>query len=320
MARMHQTDDIVAPSVSVVIVSDYEAGDKDWADERKAVRAFIEDNPAVPFEIIVMESLPQSSDRPVIPADIAGLAPLVSVHFDTGQGSAALKDAALKHCSSDLVAVVEADSLPQPGWLARLLVRLQSDPSLDVVSGRTIYGTDRAMHRVMSLLDRGFIEPRRNDECHYVCNNGALYRRHVLEQYPYPDDPNPFVSAELRNTDMHRGRVRMGFEPNAVMRHAYGGISFLAEVRQNKGYQAARRILRKRPHAARQPTALVALRAVAKCWKADLKTVRTAGARYLRLADWPLLGIIFVAVRVPEFIGALSVHRPEAFADRTKYR
>jgi hypothetical protein len=48
--------------------------------------------------------------------------------------------------------------------------------------------------------------------------------------------------------------------------------------------------------------------------------VRCAGKNYVRRIDWPLLAIMFLAVRLPEFLGALSVRRPERFAAMTKYR
>ena len=92
--------------------------------------------------------------------------------------SSQLKDAALAYCRHDLVAVVEADCLPRPGWLAALYESVEKDPQIDAVSGRTSYGEDTMMKRVMSLLDRGFIERRnRHGQVIHASNNGALYRR-----------------------------------------------------------------------------------------------------------------------------------------------
>jgi hypothetical protein len=242
------------------------------------------------------------------------------VHFDAAVGSAALKDAALKHCRGELIAVVEADCLPEPGWLSRLVARFDADPALEVVSGRTHYGDGSAILRVMALLDRGFVEERKGGRFVHVANNGALYRRHVLERYRYPDDANPFVSAELRLKAMLRDGVRIGFEEDALMRHAYGGRAFVADVRRNKGYQAARIILHRRSAAARFSALGLALRALRARVRHDLRVVRSAGAGYLRAGDWPLLWLMFFAVRAPEFMGALSAWRPEHFARSTKYR
>jgi hypothetical protein len=43
--------------VSLVIVSDYEAGGKTWADERSAIAAFTADPEGVPSQIVIVESV-----------------------------------------------------------------------------------------------------------------------------------------------------------------------------------------------------------------------------------------------------------------------
>lgn len=308
------------PRISVVIVSDYEPGEKTWADERAAVAAFLDDEAGEAFEIIVMESLSGSGVAPVVPSDLAALAPRVKVCFEPTTRSSALKDAALKHCRGELIAVMEADCLPERGWLKTLAAALDRDQELDVVSGRTTYGLNTSPRRVATLLDRGYMECRYGGRYFHISNNGAMYRRAVLERYPYPDDANPFVSAQLRRRAMREGNVTVGVEIDARMRHGYGGIRFLADVRRNKGFQAARIELHLAPQGARRSKLLRAFRAVRHCAKADLATVWAVGRRFLRWYDWPLLAVMFVAVRVPEFFGALSADRPVRFAATTAYR
>jgi hypothetical protein len=104
---------------------------------------------------------------------------------------------------------------------------MDADPDLDVVSGRTVYGMDSATLRVATLLDRGYIERRHGGRFTHVSNNGALYRRHVLERYPFPDEANPFVSAELRHVAMRSGNVKIGVEksPRTAGWSCCGGTS-----------------------------------------------------------------------------------------------
>ena len=146
--------------VSLIIVSDYLTPDGD--DElRRAVRAYARDARGVPSEIIIM--LPHGHAS-AIEAELSGKpafsCPSVIVATHDSDESSQLKDAALAYCRHDLVAVVEADCLTRPGWLAILYEAVVKNPKIDAISGRTTYGKDTMMMRVMSLLDRGFIERR----------------------------------------------------------------------------------------------------------------------------------------------------------------
>ena len=311
------------PRVSIILVSDYARGGRTWADRIAAVQAFLADallDPGGPFEIIVMEPLPASGIAPAVPPALAALAPRVRVIFDRSHRSSVLKDAGLEHCRGELIAVVEADCVAEPGWLRRLVAAMDADPALDVANGRTTYGMHSAMRRVATLLDRGYLERRQDGRHVHVSNNGALYRRSVLERYPYPDEASPFVSAELRNIRMRAGGVKIGVEPTALMRHGYGGIPFMVDLRRNKGFQAARMIARRSPRHARRSAFRLALAAAKRGAREDLATILSLGRQFLRWTDWPLLVLVFLAARLPEFAGALSVHSPKRFAARTAYR
>jgi hypothetical protein len=300
--------------VSLIVVSDYEAGGKTWADERAAVSAFLADTNGAPAEIVIMEA--KGPDQ--VPPDIAALAPRVQVYFADTKRSAGLKDAGLAHCTQDLVAVIEADCLPEPGWLKLLYDGMRGDPALDAVSSLTTYGARTSLLRVMSLLDRGFIaEKDGRGRFMHVANNGALYRRHVLKRFPYPDDPSPFVSAELRLVEMQRAGIRIGLEPRARMRHAYGGPAFIADVRRNKGYQAARIVMARGRPATR---VRLVMRTVGRNIRNDIAAISAASGYFLKWWDWPLLIAMMLVLRGPEIQGALKAGQPEAFAKTTSYR
>jgi Glycosyl transferase family 2 len=320
MLTMTAELDSLTPRISVVIVSDYEPGEKTWGDERSVVGAFLRDELGEPFEVVVTEALGPTGKSSQVPAELAALAPQVRVHFEPGTRSSTLKDAALKHCRGELIAVVEADCLPERGWLKTLVAELDRNDKLDVVSGRTTYGLNTSLRRVASLLDRGHMERVFESPHVQVSNNGAVYRRHVLERFKYPDEANPFVSAELRRNAMRQANVVAGVQTQAVMRHAFGGWSFLADVRRNKGFQAARILLHFDSQAARRSKLTLALRALRRRIAEDWATVRAVGSTFLRWYDWPLLALVFLAVRVPEFFGALSADQPERFAQTTAYR
>jgi hypothetical protein len=114
----------------------------------------------------------------------------VQVYFTTEFGSAALKDEGVRYCSQELVAVLEADCLPGPGWLRTLTEAMTSDPYLGAVSSLTLYEGQGSLRPVMSLLDRAFIlQEDGKGQFQHVANNGALYRKSVLRSSLTPRIP-----------------------------------------------------------------------------------------------------------------------------------
>jgi hypothetical protein len=304
--------------VSLIVVSDYLTADGD-EELRRALRAYAQDARGVPGEIIIM--LPRGHTSQIeagLDGKTAFLCLSVIVVTHDGDESSQLKDAALSHCRHELVAVVEADCLSRPGWLATLFEAVESNPKLDAVSGRTSYGEESMMKRVMSLLDRGFIERRNRDSLViHVSNNGAFYRRPVLERYRFEADHGPFVSSHLRQHAMLRDGVAMEVAADAVSIHAYEGLRFIWDVRRNKGYQFARMLLRRKPCRSRLG---LAFRAVAVSFKENRQTAQAVGKEFCRWPDWPVFWAMMLLVRIPEFTGALAAGDPAAFKASTHYR
>ena len=301
--------------VSLIVVSDYVAEGND-EELKRSLRAYANDPAGVPAEIIVMAPAGFDIALSALPATETGSP--VFFHTHPTDESSQLKDAGLAYCSQALIAVVEADCLPEPGWLKALTDAMQNEASIDVVSGRTIYGREGMLMRVMSLMDRGFIEHRRHGRIIHVSNNGALYRRKILERYKYEDASGPFVSANLRQQAMLADGVTMAIAPAAVSLHASGGWGFLWDVRRNKGYQFARMKLLRKTIA---PTRLgLALHAIGFSFRSDRRTAVAVWGNYCRWSDLPLFAAMMLAVRVPEFLGAFAAHDPEAFKASTAYR
>ena len=304
--------------VSLIIVSDYLTPDGD-EELRRALRAYAQDKRGVPAETIIMLPKGHGSD---IAAELDGKAafacPSVIVATHDSDESSQLKDAALAHCRYDLVAVVEADCLTRPGWLAILYEAVVKNPEIDAISGRTLYDHDTMMRRVMSLLDRGFIERRnRNGQIIHISNNGALYRRPILERYRFEADHGPFVSSHLRQQAMLRDGVTMEVATEAISIHAYEGLAFIWDVRRNKGYQYARMDLLTKGQRSKLG---LACRAVKTSFKENRQTAQAVGKSFCRWTDWPLFWAMMLLVRIPEFTGALAAGDPRAFKASTQYR
>ncbi len=299
---------MAAPRISVIIVSDYAAkGVKDWSDELACAQAFAAQDIAEPVDILVVGGAAAAAEPPpLLPAD--GRLLLLPHHRST-----ALRDAAVEATAGALVAVVEADCLPAPDWLRRLVAVLDRTPDCQAVSGRTIYREDSAFMRIATLLDRGFVERGSAGRTSHVSTNGALYRRDFLQRFPFPEEANPFVAGWQRNDAILRAGSHIEVEPAAVMRHAYSGFGFERDLRRNVGFRDARvwgrggglgnvlRVWRHRNRLERE----------------DLKRL---GTQRLRRFDWPLVPPIMLLRRLLELPGIRAGLRDGAKLQRTGYR
>ena len=186
--------------ITLIIVSDYEPGPKTWADEDAAVRAYTNDPAGAPAEIIVAAA---TQDEATPHPDWTGLN--VRMVFIDAEASASMKDAATPDASHDLIAVIEADCVCEPGWLAALHQEMIDKPHLGAVSGTTMYRPTTALRRAASLIDRGFIRAQlANGDYYHVSNNGALYRAALLKANPYPEAVSPFVCRAAEPKDEAR--------------------------------------------------------------------------------------------------------------------
>lgn len=300
--------------ISLIVVSDFEPGPKTWADEDAAVRRYAADPHAIPVEILVAAG---ETARATPHPDWSGLpVPVRVIHAATDR-SAKLKDFAVAQARHDLVAVIEADCLAHPGWLAALHRVIAVRPDIGAVSGRTLYPGDSALRRVMALLDRGYLEERGRRGARHVSNNGALYRRDVLSRFPYDDDPSPFISAQRRQRAMRHGGVVFEHAADAVQDHAFGGWGFIRDVRRNKGYQAA--VMRLRPGMGRWARLRCGLAAARALMAAD-RRVLGFRARYCLRRDLPLLALMLVYVRPFEWQGIAMALRGLPRVAGTAYR
>ena len=231
---MHSIDS--GQSISVVIVSDYErTSTRTWQDERLLLEALARQDIDEPFEVLLIMD---SELRGSLPDSVLKIVPGLKTIFLNERKSSKLKDYGVKQATTEYVAVLEADCVPCLEWLRLLSHVLRTREDVSVVSGRTWYGQGTMLKRSLSLLDRGFDDLGQSGSTIHVSNNGALYRRAVLAQFPYPDAITPFYSAGLRNQSMVQAGHRFYFEREAVMRHAIGGWHFVKDFRRNSGYSA----------------------------------------------------------------------------------
>lgn len=275
----------------VISVSDYEAGEqKTWQDELALLEALSNQDIDEDFDVVLVEST-QVQDQPV-PDQLYLYVPQLKILYYDSYKSAVLKDYGVSQCDNDFIAVVEADCKPTENWLRVVLGGLESG-KYAAASGRTFYGETSSYRRVCNLLHRAWDDPGLSGQTDKVSNNGAIYRREILQAFPYPHAVTPFVAAELRNDRIKDAGETFYFAREAAMQHAIGGLSFLWDLQRNKGHQCMTASNHKR-------FLSLAKEKLARNWH----QAGRIGKQYLRWYDWPLFVLLSVYEVVPHIVGA----------------
>lgn len=300
--------------LSVIVVSDYSTADGGLRDQRSMLKALAAQDIAEPFEVLLAEPAERAAD---CPSDLAALCPGTRLLFLPHRSSIALRDAALADAAGDLVAVFEADSPPERQWLRLAAALLDDEPGMQIVCGRTDYGCETSLRRAASLLDRGFQNPGAAGPVRHGSNNAALYRRSVLERFPFSHQENPFLAGYLRNRALRQAGVGIWFLPEARTRHAFHGLAFLADVRRNTGFADGR--LHRTAGWDGRRLWRTALALTAGRFRRELAVYRRVGGQYLRWHDWPLALSLLVGLKIYEWRGLLRGLGDEGLG-QTAYR
>lgn len=297
--------------VSVVVVSDYngEPGhQKSWTDERSILTSLANQDFQEPFEVVLVEN---DALRGSLPPDLDTMVPNLRVVFSPETRSAELKDHGVSVTSSPLVAIIEADCRLNAEWLRVLVDVLRAHPEVSAVSSKTTYGASSLWRRCFTLLDRAYMDLGHTGPTQGLSNNGALYRRKLLERYPYPEANSPFISAALRVNQINRDGHVLFFEPRAVSTHAFGW-KMERDLRRNRGFQHTTLAASKR-----MSTILgIHLRKMA----IEARHCVRIGRKYLRWFDWPAVTLLLLIVRFLEIPGILDALRHEDDVRGTAYR
>lgn len=296
--------------ITVIVVSDFEVGEKDWHNEERMALALAAQDIDQPIHVLFVETEANRAVPP--PAKIRAALPNAQfLYFDT-DCSAGLKDRAAQLCTTPFIAVLESDCTPEPDWLRRMAQRAKSQPEHACFSGRTHYGNGSAWERVLNLIDRSFDDQGECGETPFLSNNAAFYRGEVLKRFPYPDAPTTFVSAWLRINAMLEAGYRCYSDRDALVRHALEGFPFFWDLRRqtgfacytmhgNRGWRDIPRLLRLRLNF-------------------DLENVRRVGPKYLKLRDWPLWFALSMLGRVPETLGMIAAMQAKPELRGTSFR
>lgn len=297
------------PSISVVIVSDYAAGGPEgWKDVRTALTALAGQDIAEPVEYILCES---ERFRDDLPADVKTILPSLRILIVPELQSYAVKNYGVRASSAEFVAILDADCVPGPSWLKRLVSPLRGQPKAAAVSGRTVYLSDSLSVRVCALLGRSYLDTGSAGETQFIAINNCAFRREAYLAHPLPTGLGTF-SSHMQCEALRRAGWKLLFDPEIRVVHDFEGWSMEADFRRNRGYGTIRTRLEdaSMPYAwlARlgRPSILPILTGkLIHSWRDCIRCGSQYGVRWFQL---PIAMIISVVVHLLEIPGMLEAY------------
>lgn len=216
-----------SPVISVVIVSDYAAGEeKSWDDFRQCLDGLARQDFAEPAEFLLCE---WEGFRNAVPPDLAPRLPSVQLVFEPGRTAYELKNAGVRRARAPIVAVVDADCVPMAGWLRAALEAFRAHPDVAAVSGRTMYRGRSRLERILALITRSLPTDGEAAGTQRIAANNVAYSRQVYLQHPLSLEAGTWGS-RLQNEAILRSGGKLYFEPRMQVAHDHTGWSMELSV------------------------------------------------------------------------------------------
>ncbi|MBM3756205.1 MAG: glycosyltransferase [Acidobacteria bacterium] len=307
--------------LTVVVTSDHAAGEaKSWNDLRTALRAWAaqDDVPADEFIVAEAESL-----RNAVPADLFPIVPNCRFQFFAADSSYELKNLAVEASSCEWIALVDADCIPNAGWLRALRTHIARNTNAAVVSAKTMYPGRTRLERLLSLLTRAYIDPGAAGVSGFVSGNAACYRREIYRTHPLPVGLGAFAG-RIQSESILRTGGELRFEPAMVVVHDFEGWAMERDIRRNHGFcTVATRLADERlPYAGliRTGFAAIPLIGLGKLIDAWLVCLRSYRDYEVKLWELPLALGLAVLLHLLEIPGMLAAYRGELNSGVSAYR
>ena len=275
------------PAVSVIVVSDYGGRTaEDWNYLRSTLGGLGQQAFDEPVEVILVDSTPAGQQ---MPPDLTGLVPSLRVIGAAHETSRELLNNAVRAATAELVALLDGDCAPAPGWLRAGVGTMRAHPDAAAVSGLTVYPPTGFSNRVLATLSRAFIDPGGPGVTRFISSNNAIVRRQVLLAHPLAAFPRP-LAARLQTEAIRLAGGTLYFEPRMRVTHRFEGWPMERRIRRNVGYRAIRvRQLDPRvPHAWMLRLGVLAIplmlaaRTLDSCWDC-VRSGRHYGLRWFEL-------------------------------------
>lgn len=229
--------DRARPEIAVIVVSDYGGrSDGDWDYLRATLCALAPQAPAVAMEVLLVDSTPPDEH---MPEDVPALVPGLRVIADEGATTAELLNVAARATTAPLVALLDGDCVPAPGWLDAARSTMRDHAGAVAASGRTVYPMDRLAFRILAALSRAYLDPGRAGTTTFISGNNAVFRRDVLLAHPLGPHRRP-LAARLQTEEIRLAGGELRFVPEMHVEHRFEGWAMERRIRRRIGYRAIR--------------------------------------------------------------------------------
>ncbi len=305
-----------SPEISVVVVSDYSGGEsRSWEDLAHCISAIIAQEGRDRIELLFCED---SRFATTIPTELRALVPATKLCLVESSESVVLKNEGVKRAEAPLVAIIDGDCTPEPGWLQAILETFEQRSDVAVVSGRTLYRNRTTSERVLGLLSRSYMDPGRADSIRFIANNNMAFRKKAYLQHPLPTGFGPFV-AELQSEALLRAGHTLWYEPRMLVIHEFDGWAMEVDLRRTSGFGLVLSRLRDHnlPFSSVVRRGKVAIPAIVvgrilKDWKHTLRCWRQFG---LRPWEIPVSFVLSGVIHMLEIPGMLSAYQGRSLGE-----
>lgn len=197
-----------------VVVPFYNAGK--YIEE--CVKALLAQNyPSTRYEIIMVDN--NSTDGS---AEIVRKYPRIKLLSEPKQGSYAARNRGVAASKGTVIAFTDADCVPSPDWLQKILSSLRS-PEIGVVQGSRLFAIESPILSMLAAYDHertDYILSKKSGGIYYGYTNNMAVRRDLFYRYgPFPEIMRGADSIFVhRITEGHSHNV-VRYEPDARIRH-----------------------------------------------------------------------------------------------------
>lgn len=306
---------------SLVIVSDHVSSQRrSWHDLRTMLTALAAQDRGEASEFIYVEHPDAARD---LPEDLPTLLPRFRVVLDASSNSYGRRNAGVRAAATPWVAMLDADCVPGPGWLAAVARIVRAEPSPAVVSGRTRYPGSGLMTRILALVSRSYVD--RGAEAgptEFIAAHQCVFRRDLYLDCPLPTEAGVY-SARMQSDVLLRRHERLWFDPALQCTHDFEGWPMERDIRRNTGHCTVlvRQLDPALPYGWIVRWGVVGIPAIVagKIWLAWTDCVRCAPYYGVGRAALPLALAVAVWVHLLEVGGMWRAFRGLPIAD-TAYR
>jgi len=145
-----------------------------------------------------------------------------------------MKSAGIDRATGDIIAVLDSDTVPVPGWAEKIASCIQA--GADVVAGKTRYAPGRSFSRTFNFFNFGYIQGDMEGRANGFLPNNVAFRRDVILEHPFDPQVVRSGAGHLLGHQLAALGYRLVYEPGARVTHNMYGVGEELRMRVKSGY------------------------------------------------------------------------------------